>query len=643
MPFNEPQTVRKDKNIVWTKTVIKSADIELASVPKQERSSAPRRRSRRKKGKRKKKSLLDTLCILNPAARTLAAVRREIAEYVDSERFVISDWSLRFSDEAEEEKFLDQWRGIGTLRMFSLLIVAVLGIKYIALRERLKGHEAVAIIVSFTPCVFGLVVLYLAKRRKLWTFANYDKVVGLFVTVVSLSLTIQSLLQRVLPSDEIHVGLDCGLLYLSSAVKGLLWFAAIGLSLRFSSSVFILGICAAAELVALHVQPGRALSFGNVVSAMWSLGITTLFSIISSHKIEAKARRNFAIANDFWRKKVNKKKYLESQYSTRCAGEFCYCLKDSSTALEYGKFEEASHSKYVLSKIASTILICVVGSIVFLVLMIPEDKGVPGEINYREIYTQTMLPVFYLSLPSLVLLAVLSVLIAKKSKKLQSCYNINAMLPKLIVFGGLPLLFASGWMIAMEHSEKLGQNLYNSHTINQTCACDRCAACWNHIKEENLNMRDWMELQGLARSNKGGTAMLKGKLVNDRICRLSGATMDRVNLTSTCSTENLPSVFFCNSYYATTYTVWVLQTITLLSTSEVVVGSMGIITSGVIRIAAARFFTADPRLFSIVEFFYQDSIYHVFGILAIREVEKNSQEYFFALKHRRQRFVELLE
>ena len=60
MPFNEPQTVRKDKNIVWTKTVIKSADIELASVPKQERSSAPRRRSRRKKGKRKKKSLLDT-------------------------------------------------------------------------------------------------------------------------------------------------------------------------------------------------------------------------------------------------------------------------------------------------------------------------------------------------------------------------------------------------------------------------------------------------------------------------------------------------------------------------------------------------------------------------------------------------------
>ena len=122
-------------------------------------------------------------------------------------------------------------------------------------------------------------------------------------------------------------------------------------------------MCAIAELLAFHVQPGREISFSNIVSAMWSLGITSLFSIISSHKIEAKARRNFAIANDFWRNKAQKKEYLEAQYSSRCGGSFCFRLKDSAVAAEYSKFEEEAHSKYVLSKIASTIFICIVGSI----------------------------------------------------------------------------------------------------------------------------------------------------------------------------------------------------------------------------------------------------------------------------------------
>jgi hypothetical protein len=641
MPVNPSSKARKDKSIVWTKTAIQSTDVELSSISKEivPRKSSHRRRRGRKSRRKRKKSFLDSLCILNPAARTLQAVRGEISEYVDSERFVINDWSLKFTDEIEEEKFIEQWRGIGTLRLFSILVSAGFIIKFFALLDLLKGHEAIVYVVSFVPSAIGLVIFYLAKWQKMWTFANYDHVVGSFVLVISLTLTSQQMLQRVLSVDDFHYGLDCGLLYLSSTVKGLLWFAAIGLSLRFSSSVFFIVVCAIAELIALHVQPGREISFSNIVSAMWSLGITSLFSIISSHKIEAKARRNFAIANDFWRNKAQKKEYLEAQYSSRCGGSFCFRLKDSAVAAEYSKFEEEAHSKYVLSKIASTIFICIVGSIVFLIFMIPEYNGTPGEINYRQAYTQAMLPVFYLSLPSLMLLAGLSVLIARKSKKLKSCYSIDARLPKIMVFGFLPYLFGAGWMIAMESSEQLGEQLYNSHTMNQTCACDRCPACWNHVKDQGLNMRDWMELQSLARTNDDGTAMLKGELVHDRICRLSGA--NRANFSSTCSTENLPSVFYCNSFYATTYTVFVIQTITLLSSSEMNVGPVGIVLSGVVRVVAS--IILDPLTFKIQAFLYQDALFNLAGILAIREVEKNSQEYFFALRHRRKRFVELLE
>ena len=155
MPLN--QAPRKDKSIVWTKTAIDSADIELASVPKKsigDKSSSTRRRSsRRRKSRRKKTTCLDTLCVLNPAARTLSAVRREISEYVDSGQFFIQDWTLKFADEKEEEKFLEQWRGIGTLRLFSFAATVLFAVKYVSYQTRLKGHEAVAIIVSFTPCV----------------------------------------------------------------------------------------------------------------------------------------------------------------------------------------------------------------------------------------------------------------------------------------------------------------------------------------------------------------------------------------------------------------------------------------------------------------------------------------------------------
>ena len=113
------------------------------------------------------------------------------------------------------------------------------------------------------------------------------------------------------------------------------------------------------------------------------------------------------------------------------------------------------------------------------------------------------------------------------------------------------------------------------------------------------------------------------------------------NVTASCDLTQSPTVFLCDSYYATTYIIWVLQTITLLSTSDLVIGSSGIILSGVVRVVAFTMY--DTYFVNVLEFIWQDAMFHFAAILALREVEINSQEYFFALKHRRKRFVELME
>ena len=627
--YNSVEAENKEKATLSDK---KGARPSTSDSKKTNRNSS-RRRKKKKKKKTCFSSVLEILKKMNPVARHLEIAQAEISSYLGSERFLIEPSTLKFSDKKEEKKFIRQWRGFGTLRLFCVLVAAMMNVKYISIyRQALRGYETLAMLTSFLPCVFSIILLVMSKKCKSLLFRHYDTAVGWFVVLFSATISVQNMLQRVLATEYFPFSPICRSFYISITVKGLLWFSATGLTLRFKSAVKFVTFGALFELVALHIQPGRVLTVLNVIRALWSLGITTAFSIYSSYQLELQARRNFAIGNDDWRDKRKQKLFFQSKHKTCCGRSFCLLISDPVLARKYWIFEQGRHAAYTMKKGLSTIFISVIGVVSFLIFSIPDYSGDQAP-PLRNLYTSSVMLIFIVSIPALLIMLVLDAILMKKFSKLG-----DSRFSKIFLFCILPALFGIGWTLSVEHTRHTGLNLYNIHTKNESCACRSCSDCWSHLKNLKMNQREWTQLHNTLEADPKSTNF-KGAKLDELLCRVGGVSPS--NSTDNCKPEIKFVVPFCNSFYPKTYQIWVLQSITLLSSSQVHVGGSAILIVFIARILSEILYYPYWNIITLIQLLWGDGAFYICAILAIREVEKNQQGYFFALQRRRKSFAEI--
>ncbi len=371
----------------------------------------------------------------------------------------------------------------------------------------------------------------------------------------------------------------------------------------------------------------------NVLRALWSLGITTAFSIYSSYQLELQARRNFAIANDDWRDKQKQKLFFQSKHKTCCGRSFCLLISDPVLARKYWIFEQGRHAAYSMKKGLSTLLISVIGVVSFLIFSVrdyPGDQAPP----FRNLYTSSVMLIFVVSIPALLIMLVLDGILMKKSSKVG-----KSRFSKIFLFCILPAFFGIGWTMSVENTRHTGLNLYNIYTKNESCACKSCSDCWSHLAGVKMNTREWIQLHNILEADPEANTKFRGEQLNELLCRIGGVSPS--NSTDSCKPELKYVVPFCNSFYLKTYQIWVLQSITLLSSSQVHVGGSAILIVFIARVLSEILYYPYWSLHHLIQLLWGDGAFYICAILAIREVEKNQQGYFFALQRRRKSFAEI--
>ena len=446
-----------------------------------------RTRNRGRKNRRKDLKRQNSLHLISPFHRSMSVVRLELSrKNIDHTSLKVE--TLTFVDPKDERLFLLQWRWrIGkNIPWFSIGVIFFLSVKYFAtlLRDDFKDDQ---IFFALFPMLLGVlpvvVLLFISIVMKRLLVEYYDIIVCIVLLCISVSISLQNHFVRLHSTHERDAP-DCNAVFPSPYVKVMVWFAALGLQVRFRPAALFGVIACAVEIVTLQLGLHQLYTVQFLLSSIYSLLISLFYAVIHSYRVELSSRRNFLMVGTEWHEAQTKIDLINDKI-------VCGCLKfrDPLDEEKFKSYTRLKRTKYVRRKLVTSLIPGCIILIIFYVFRLGlkeygtsdfyktirtyncsntnntlspldcpfTDSLNEGYISTRELFFTRVTHLFYTYMPVVVCASICAILYTTKYKALYKERRKNSGRIAFILLIVVPVLFATSWVIAIALTTEIGE------------------------------------------------------------------------------------------------------------------------------------------------------------------------------------------
>ena len=596
---------------------------------------------RKKRRMSRKQSITDVVNTVSPFHRSLVSVRTELSrKNIDHTKLKLE--SLVFVDPSEESLFRIQWRWYmkSIVPWFSVLVVAALVVKY------LMAHQYG---VSIAPSLLGIVpagiLFVLSTFYKDKLLACYDEVLCIVLLCICISVSFQNHTIRE-STDFPKDAPDCNSHFPSPYVKVMVWFAALGLQVRFRYAMAFGVLASLIELGFLYASLHQLMTIQTLLASAYSMFISLFYGIIHSYRVELSYRRNFLMVNGAWNDLESKKKLLKEKIKWGCLW-----FKNPDDERQFDVYTRFKRTKYVRRKYLTALMpsLIVLVLFYFVRLMLNEYRNptgfystvrnyncsqVRGEFSFKNctyvdtkntnyvttrfIYSTQIWHLFSTYVPICILCSVIAIFLTTKYK---NWYKSSATLAKytaLMILVVAPTVNTMLWMLAFALTKYQGNTkLFDVYVPYRT----------NFTKK--FSVKQW---------NDHIADLQRGAMSDQHAFFQSGCEMYGVEEKYRCDFQVFEIIQnFCSGTATMhNYLCWLLQLMCLLLVPRIIssIGAVLLvatfhfsINAGLDGLYPSSFFRDLPLFFGAIVVMVQQAYTYQENFLA-RQIDTNNKKFF---------------
>ena len=441
---------------------------------------------------------------VSPFHRSLVSVRTELSrKNIDHTKLKLE--TLMFVDPSEESLFRVQWRWYmkGIVPWFSLVVVAVLVAKYFLASE--YGIDVASSLLGIVPAGI-LLFLSIFQNDKLLMY--YDEVLCIVLLSICISVSLQNHMIRGstnFPKDAP----DCNSMFPSPYVKVMVWFAALGLQIRFRYAIVFGVLASTIELAFLYASLQQLMTLQTFLASAYSLFISLFYGIIHSYRVELSYRRNFLMVSGEWDDIEAKKKLLKDKVKWGCLW-----FKSSEDERQFGVYTRFKRTKYVRRKHLTALVPSIIVLVLFYTIRLylheyDHSPGfystirnyncshVGGEFSFenctyvdtkntdyvstRDTYYSQVSHLFFTYLPICLLCSITAIFLTTKYKNWYESNSKWAKYTAFVILVAAPTVNTMLWMLAFALTKYQGNTkLFDRYVpINKNFTKEFSVKAWN--------------------------------------------------------------------------------------------------------------------------------------------------------------------